>query len=184
MVTTLPDQCCTPFSSFPQAARGVSNEEWLRFANEVSHVVQDKRPSVFCCLMSWATALCCIVRVFAPFLLPLAQSFVIYCLCSSSPFQHECKEGSYQRAVAEWLGRLNASLLAPRRMYAKVQTVEETVSYNDGTQDRSHTESLSWLAIALTDEEAHALQLEPVVWTPKCCSNRTEKAWCQCKRVI
>lgn len=68
-------------------------------------------------------------------------------------------ERRFQRAMGGWLHELNDTVLESRGMYARFQ------SFDGGKNGPKFT----WLAIALTAEEADRLRVEPSCWQPKCC---------------
>jgi len=64
-------------------------------------------------------------------------------------------------------------------MYGKFQTNQ----YTQSNGDSSYSEEISWLAIALTEDEAEMLLAEPIFWTPACCAPYTVHhpcQWCFC----
>lgn len=81
-------------------------------------------------------------------------------------------QGRFQRAAAAWLDALNRELLAPRGMLAKFQTASVHI-------DKYH-EEISWLAVALTPDEAEILSREPVFWSPGCCDSLIRPDSCAC----
>ena len=124
---------------------------WSYFRDKLTNEVQRHSPSI-CALIGYWT--CAIMGFFC-------------CLCHS--------EGKYQKLLGGWLDDFNRQILSNMNLYAKVQSNE--VTYSDGKN--YHTESISWLAISLNDEDSRKLRNEPVVWNPKCCSNAIVPSCCQ-----
>lgn len=77
-------------------------------------------------------------------------------------------EAKRQRVLRAWLRDANERVFAPHGLYAKFQTVTLVRSNGDGNV---HEEEYSWLAVALSAQEAAALQAEPVFWRPVGCCN-------------
>ncbi|KAI9003920.1 hypothetical protein DFJ74DRAFT_713435 [Hyaloraphidium curvatum] len=84
-------------------------------------------------------------------------------------------EGSYHKKLGMWLQTLNEEVLEPKGCYAKLQTNNETIQTGP---NQTYSESVSWMAIALTPQESEALRQEPIFWTPQCCSDRMEADCC------
>jgi hypothetical protein len=71
-------------------------------------------------------------------------------------------------------------VLVPRGMFAKFQTNHISFSYTSGNgASTTYSEDISWLAIALTEEESEILRQEVSFWEPACCSEEIEPHWCQ-----
>jgi hypothetical protein len=85
------------------------------------------------------------------------------------------REGSYHRALRRWVDELNAEVLEPRGLFAKFQT--------NAVHSKDYHEEISWLAVALSEEEAQALRAEPIFWTPACCADRIKPDPCACRAV-
>jgi hypothetical protein len=83
-------------------------------------------------------------------------------------------QSRYNRALGAWVNQLNKQVLEPKGMYAKFQTVQVN-------SDKYHEEQ-SWLAVALSADDAEILKQEAVFWKPACCDSRhIVKDTCQCK---
>jgi len=70
------------------------------------------------------------------------------------------KVEKWDRALRDWQDDMNRQLLRPRGMMVKTQS-KSRVEYFEGER-RKHV--ARWFAIALTEEEAAKLELEPHVW--------------------
>eukprot|EP01116_Phalansterium_solitarium_P024915 TRINITY_DN9275_c0_g1_i1.p1 TRINITY_DN9275_c0_g1~~TRINITY_DN9275_c0_g1_i1.p1 ORF type:complete len:207 (+),score=54.50 TRINITY_DN9275_c0_g1_i1:108-728(+) len=70
----------------------------------------------------------------------------------------------YQRALRDWLIAFNHDVLVPKGLFSKFQT--------NAVHSQHYNEEISWLAVALSPEEADQLMNEPVMWTPGCCEPR------------
>ena len=79
-------------------------------------------------------------------------------------------EGKHQGMIRKWLEEFNDNVLKNHNFYAKFQTNE--------IHTKDYHETISWLAIAMTAEEAMILREEPVLWMPKCCSTQIVPGCC------
>lgn len=132
------------------AARGVPPYEWADAVQRLRTQVQPLSTSV-CCGVTAAVSVVCLPA-----------------LC--------WRERRYQAALGAWVDGLNAAVLQPRGMFAKLQTN----SYHEDTGPTSdYDEEISWLAVAMTPVEAAALAAEPVFWTPGWCTPAMTRHPCQ-----
>jgi hypothetical protein len=108
-----------------------------------------------------------------PHTLGVLSQFLLVVLFIASPLI--CiRDSRYQAALGHWVNELNEQLLRPRGLFGKFQTVQV---YSD-----KYHEEQSWLAIALTADDAEQLRAEPVFWRPACCgTNRLVRDTCQPK---
>jgi hypothetical protein len=83
-----------------------------------------------------------------------------------------CVQARYHKHMRVWLDDLNREVMMPRGMFAKFQT-------NSVHSDKYH-ESISWLAVALTEEESAILREEVIFWSPGCCDQTIRPACCAC----
>ena len=67
----------------------------------------------------------------------------------------------YHIALRRWIDHLNHEVLEPKGLFAKFQT--------NAVHSKNYNEEISWLAVALTEEEAESLRHEPTFWRPECC---------------
>ena len=93
------------------------------------------------------------------------------------------KEGKHQGMIKKWLDEFNDNVLKSHNLFAKFQTNE--------IHAKDYHETISWLAIAMTAEEAMILRGEPVLWMPKCCSTEIMPnccpnvcCWCGPRRYV
>ncbi len=82
------------------------------------------------------------------------------------------RQSLYHRALRSWVNDLNYEVLQPKGMYAKFQT--------NGVHSRYYNEEISWLAVAMTEEEAETLRNESVHWSPACCAPKIVPSPCAC----
>jgi len=79
-------------------------------------------------------------------------------------------QGRYHAALHVWLDDLNRKVLIPKHMYAKFQT--------NAYHTKDYHEEISWLAIALNEDESRKLENEPIFWGPGCCNDKIVPSCC------
>ena len=84
-------------------------------------------------------------------------------------FCHCRAEYKYNRLIGKWLEEFNGQVLNSLGLYAKIQTNHGRIV--------EYTETISWLAFSLNEEETIKLKKEPVLWC-KCCCSKTIKPSC------
>ena len=93
------------------------------------------------------------------------------------PIPYLCMETrNYNRRLGLWLEDFNDEFLSRYGLYATTQTAMYDA-------DQYH-EEISWLAIALTREEAEVLRSEPHIWATPCCGDEIKPHWSCCQSCL
>lgn len=119
------------------AARGVQQEEWTQWMLRLRQIVQET---------TWSNgAAACYGAMAGLLLLPLCF------MCCVVPNVRE-----RHIRIAEFTAALNEQVLQPHGMFAKTQAAR----YNSSNGAVNRIAMISWMAVAMTPEEADALRLE------------------------
>lgn len=103
------------------------------------------------------------------------------CLYMNGELVQECAVASPPN-VKGMCAFAQPQVLVPNGMFAKFQTNEIYVDYGGPA---SYYENITWLAIALTEEESEILRQESAFWSPACCGNQIVASdCCTCGRTV